>query len=114
MLDGSSVSHFAVHLPLSTDFSQLAERGTRHAAALGLAERSDAFCIVVSEERGRISIASEGRLEELDGPMDLTARLESFLKQRVDRAPSGTGTPALAWRRNWVWKLSAVAIALVA
>jgi diadenylate cyclase len=113
ILDGPSVSHFAVHLPLSTNFTRLGGRGTRHAAALGLAERSDAICIVVSEERGQISLAFEGHLEELEGPVDLTMRLSSLLREKAEAPTARTRFQTLTLRRNWAWKVSAVAIALV-
>lgn len=82
------VMRFALHLPLSTDSVQLSGTGTRHAAALGLAERSDALCIVVSEERGTVSIARDGRLVRLTGPDALAAELRRFL-QRVPAQEEG-------------------------
>jgi uncharacterized protein (TIGR00159 family) len=68
IVENHRVSRFAVHLPLSTDRDQLDGRGTRHAAALGLSERCDALCIVVSEEAGTVSVAQEGRLKTLPPP----------------------------------------------
>jgi uncharacterized protein (TIGR00159 family) len=62
VLRGDKVERFAVHLPLSTHHAALGNRGTRHAAALGLAELCDAVCIVVSEERGTVSVARDGTL----------------------------------------------------
>lgn len=47
-------------LPLTTDPSLSQEMGTRHRAALGMSEKSDAFIIVVSEETGIISIVENG------------------------------------------------------
>jgi uncharacterized protein (TIGR00159 family) len=79
---GDRAIRFGVHLPLSTDHAQLGSAGTRHAAALGLAERSDALCVAVSEERGSISIARDGRLEVLAGPERLADTLQAFQRPR--------------------------------
>ncbi len=49
-------------LPISEDPSLDMEFGTRHRAAIGITERSSAVVIVVSEERGAVSIAFHGRL----------------------------------------------------
>lgn len=50
-------------LPLSSARNmQTPKLGTRHRAAIGMSEVSDAICVVVSEETGRISIANGGRL----------------------------------------------------
>ena len=80
VLAGDRVSRFAVHLPLSSDREQLADVGTRHAAALGLSERTDALCIVVSEERGTISIALGGRLRPIERPRALAIELRKHLR----------------------------------
>lgn len=84
-IEGDRVSRFALHLPLSTDHTQLGMGGTRHAAALGLAERADALCIVVSEERGTVSIARDARLRVLPGPELLAREIRRFLSERVPK-----------------------------
>ncbi|MEA4924531.1 MAG: diadenylate cyclase CdaA [Syntrophomonadaceae bacterium] len=59
----------ACFLPLSSNPAIDGRLGTRHRAALGISEVSDALCIVVSEETGAVSVAREGRLVRyLDGP----------------------------------------------
>ncbi len=81
ILQGDRAERFAVHLPLSSDHDQLASRGTRHAAALGLAERSDALCVVVSEERGEVSIARDGVLQTLAAPGEAAPLIRAFLTE---------------------------------
>ncbi len=49
-------------LPLTSNESVSAELGTRHRAALGMSENSDAVVVVVSEETAQISIAMDGKL----------------------------------------------------
>ena len=52
-------------LPVSKDQTIPQRYGLRHRAALGLTEKSDATCIVVSEETGRISVTQEGTIREV-------------------------------------------------
>ena len=52
-------------LPVSEDQTIPQHYGLRHRAALGLTEKSDATCIVVSEETGRISVTQEGTIREV-------------------------------------------------
>ena len=49
-------------LPLSDDKDIARELGTRHRAAIGISNESDALAVVVSEETGKISIAKDGTL----------------------------------------------------
>jgi diadenylate cyclase len=51
-------------LPLSEAISLDRRTGTRHRAALGVTEQTDALALVISEETGGIAIARDGRLEE--------------------------------------------------
>ena len=59
---GDKVMAAGAFLPLSDSDSISSEMGTRHRAALGIAEKSDALAIVVSEETGTISIAEGNKL----------------------------------------------------
>jgi uncharacterized protein (TIGR00159 family) len=111
VIRGGKVARFGVHLPLSTEWSEIGAGGTRHAAALGLAERSDALCIVVSEERGTISIAHRGHLERIADAETLRARIDAFLARtaRRRREPWLQSRLALAGRH---WKEGVLAAAV--
>lgn len=65
VIENGTVVKFSCHLPLSKNFAMLLNKGTRHAAALGLSEGKDSLSLVVSEERGTISVARNGVLREV-------------------------------------------------
>jgi diadenylate cyclase len=67
-------------LPLSHSTSLDPNLGTRHRAALGLSEESDALILVVSEETGNISIAQEGRLIQDCDEETIRAMMNSAFK----------------------------------
>jgi diadenylate cyclase len=68
IVSGDRVAAAASFLPLSLKEGLPKRFGTRHRAAIGVTEETDALAILVSEERGTISIARNGELqEELDG-----------------------------------------------
>ena len=62
--DGKMVAAACI-LPVSKNQTIPQYYGLRHRAALGLTEKTDATCIVVSEETGHISVASEGNIREV-------------------------------------------------
>jgi uncharacterized protein (TIGR00159 family) len=70
------------YLPLTTDPSLSRAYGTRHRAALGITQESDALAIVVSEERGIVSVAENGRIDEGLDAMALQLRLTEALVPR--------------------------------
>jgi diadenylate cyclase len=112
IIEHDRVTRFAAHLPLSKDLRQLADLGTRHSAALGVAELTDALAIVVSEQRGTISAARDGRLHRLENPQELVGLLERFLYKEPRRERRmWKWIPVEHLRENWQGKAIALAMA---
>ncbi|MCR8967459.1 diadenylate cyclase CdaA [Streptococcus zalophi] len=63
IISGNKVAAASCYLPLTDSKNISKEFGTRHRAAIGLSERSDALTVIISEETGAISIAYKERLE---------------------------------------------------
>lgn len=66
-------------LPLSQNYDISNMLGTRHRAALGISENSDAVAVVVSEETGKISMAVNGELMREIDPVYLKRKLEEYM-----------------------------------
>jgi len=85
IVQGERAAAAACFLPLTSNPELSKEVGSRHRAALGISEETDAVVVVVSEETGRISIAVGGRLElDLDARR-LRTRLHELLVADLDR-----------------------------
>jgi diadenylate cyclase len=80
-------------LPLSANPRSASMLGTRHRAALGLTEETDAAVIVVSEESGWISVAFRGRLKQQLTEGELRSELSRIFRVRPDEEPGGAVDP---------------------
>ena len=83
-------------LPLSPEDSNNPARnyGTRHRAAIGVTEETDAVAVIVSEESGIISVAYKGRLIRGYNGAELT----SFLTDLLCQEKNGTAEKTSVWR----------------
>lgn len=79
VINGSKIISAGVLLPLTEDPKLSWKYGTRHRAAIGMSETSDAACLVVSEETGDVSVALDGTLKKYDDLTTLKADLERIL-----------------------------------
>jgi len=87
----------SAYLPLTTNPSLSRTYGTRHRAAIGITEESDAVAIVVSEERGVVSLAESGRISSALDAKGLERALHRALgSSRDDGAEPARGEPVVA------------------
>ena len=82
----------ACYLPLTSAEGLPTEWGTRHRAAMGLSERCDAWIVVVSEERGKVSIARQGQMIPVDNP-------QRFY-QLIREALADSGSEEKTWKER--------------
>lgn len=112
VLEQDQVVLFGAHLPISKNQEAIRGRGTRHSAALGLAEQSDALVIVVSEERGIVSVAQQGELHEFRSASALKGAIDEFLERNF---PQSSPSPTRAkLTKHWHLKVSALLVAVLA
>src|ERR687894_3303486 len=81
ILQEDRVAAAACFLPLTVNPRVGRDLGTRHRAAIGLTEESDAVAVVVSEETGLISVSLKGEIERGLSPDQLRERLRGLIQQ---------------------------------
>jgi len=101
-------------LPLSAKENIPDRFGTRHRAALGLAERTDSICVVVSEERSEVSTVAGETITVWETPEALALELDSLLRRPAP--PKFKLWPFLTglFKNNWKVKLGSLALVSLA
>jgi diadenylate cyclase len=89
LIDGNTIRAAGCLLPLSFDPDLDPNLGTRHRAALGISEVSDAVVIVISEEAGTMSLVREGKLLRNIDAASLREELHLLLSSRPKQLTSG-------------------------
>ncbi len=90
------LTRFGARLPVSQSSKLSEEFGTRHHAGMGLSEVSDAFVLVVSEERGIVTVFHQGQATQVRRPEEVAGRILSHW-QNTAAYPFKIST----WRRQW-------------
>ena len=85
VIKGDRVVAATCYLPLSDNRAVSKELGTRHRAALGASENTDALIVIVSEETGAVSVAREGRLYRQLGTDGLQEHLVRFQEKHAEK-----------------------------
>jgi len=105
------ITEVACYLPLTPAEGLPKEWGTRHRAAIGLSERCDAWVVVVSEERGEVSMAREGQMIHVENPQKFYQLIQEAL------AASGSGDKTWTERIRHIllsrWRTKLVTLCLV-
>ena len=83
VISGNRVTAATCYLPLSDNMALSKELGTRHRAAVGVSEKTDAITVIVSEETGRMSIAMGGNIEPISDGEQLRQRLTKLMTRKV-------------------------------
>jgi diadenylate cyclase len=85
VISGEKITSAGVLLPLSQNVLDSERYGTRHRAAIGISEQTDAVVVVVSEETGSISLVVRGRIERNLTEEQLRRRIFSLIRPQAPR-----------------------------
>jgi len=85
LISGDRIIAAGVLLPLSQNVLDSERYGTRHRAAIGISEQTDALVVVVSEETGSISLVMRGRIERNLNEEKLRRRIFNMIRPQAPR-----------------------------
>lgn len=85
LISGDKIIAAGVLLPLSQNVLDSERYGTRHRAAIGISEQTDALVVVVSEETGSISLVMRGRIERNLNEEKLRRRIFNMIRPQAPR-----------------------------
>jgi diadenylate cyclase len=108
LIQRGRVTKVACYLPLSSAEGLPHRWGTRHRAALGLSEHCDACIVVVSEERGEVSIALKGRMVQVNSPEHFAEFLSKVITAPGFASVTWKEKIRLALIRRWPVKLGTI------
>src|SRR5437867_6059767 len=94
VVQNGRIAAAACFLPLTVKPRLSKELGTRHRAAIGVTEETDAVAIIVSEETAAISFAHDGEIERFLDPDTLRLRLRDAFERKTIRAARAVVEPA--------------------
>ncbi len=103
IVQGGRLAAAACFLPLTMNPELSRKLGTRHRAGIGVTEESDCLAIIVSEERGSVSVAHSGELEmdipfellaQKPGPLDRSTRSRRLTRMRSSESQTALLTSA--------------------
>jgi len=110
IIENNLVKQFGVHLPLAQSYTHYRKAGTRHRAAAGITEGTDAIAFVVSEERGTISVFKNGNYATLD-------TTDMLLKELVTLSGESSQGTVSFWeyftKENGAAKLASISLACI-
>ncbi len=110
IIEGNRLMSFGVRLPMSQTSRLPEEYGTRHHAAMGLAEQTDALVLVVSEERGTVSAFRDGTMRALGAPNEIATAIADHTRRTGQLAVEQLG---LLERRTVIPAIASVLVATV-